>query len=211
MHDPPPSPPKSVYFEKLHHFFFVYVIVKSLSAMGRSDFWTTPPPPSQLNSDLDAYVDVNPTVAYSLMAFRLPGQHYNGDESLPVYEWTTTIKCPAEILEILLKPIDDTLVCRKVPTAIRHNVCFLLDRSSLKSENDWKCDDLGSWKNNGVQRHRFCLDEGEVLPVDVDDPLQEGIKYIVKRTYFKNNSAPDLKKCASFIEGEKSGSACASH
>ena len=137
------------------------------------------------------------------MTLRLSGQHYNGNESLPVYEWTTMIKGPAEVLEILLKPVDDNLVCKKVPVAIEHNVCFLLDRLSLKSTNDWKCDDLWSWKNNGVQRHHFCLHEGEVLPVDADDSSRKGSKYILKRTYFKNNSAPDLKKCASFIEGTK--------
>ena len=70
------------------------------------------------------------------MTLRLSGQEYNGDESLPVYEWTTMIKGPAEVLEILLKPVGDNLVCKKVPVAIEHNVCFLLDRLSLKSTND---------------------------------------------------------------------------
>ncbi|CAB4022412.1 Tyrosine- kinase SPK-1, partial [Paramuricea clavata] len=92
--------------------------------------------PTQSNSNLK---HTPPPKLKSLSAI---GQHYNGDESLPVYEWTTTIKCPAEILETLLKPIDDTLICKKVPTAIQHNACFLLDRSSLKNDNDWKCDDL---------------------------------------------------------------------
>ena len=64
--------------------------------------------------------------------------------------------------------------------------------------NDWKCDDMGAWKNNGVQRIQLALrPNGDVVPVDNSN---EG--YTLKRTYFKNKSSPDLKKVVSFLPGE---------
>ena len=75
--------------------------------------------------------------------YRLAGQPYNGDTALPVYEWSSKIKNPSEVMQLLMKPVNEAMVCEKVPTCISKNVCFLLDRHVLKSENDWKCDDMG--------------------------------------------------------------------
>ena len=62
---------------------------------------------------------------------------------------------------------------------------------------------MGSWKNNGVQHHRFCLHKGNIFAVVDDyDPVLKGKKYTVKRNYFKVKSSPDLKKCASYLEGK---------
>ena len=106
-------------------------------------------------------------------------------------------KSPSDILSILLKPIAENTTCTVPPHNISHNVSFLLDTSGLESKNDWKCDDMGSWKNNGVQRIQLALrPDGDIVPVDNPN---EG--YTLKRTYFKNNSSPDLRKIVSFLPG----------
>lgn len=121
---------------------------------------------------------------------------------LPVYDWSPKNKTPAEILKILLKPPEDNTTCKAVPTNISHNVCFLLDASNLESQRDWKCDDMGSWKNNKVQRVDLALTpEGIVVPAN-DYVVEEDFQvYKFKRIYYKNNSSPDLKKVVSFLEG----------
>ena len=85
------------------------------------------------------------------------------------------------------------------PHNISHNVSFLLDTSGLESKNDWKCDDMGAWKNNKVQRIQLDIEPGgDVIPVDNS---HEG--YTLKRVYYKNKSSPDLRKIVSFLPGKK--------
>lgn len=103
---------------------------------------------------------------------------YNEDASIPVYEWTSSIKNVQEILPILLKPPELAKTCIRVPTAVSHNLCFVLDTSKLKRHEDWKCDDMGSWKNNGVQHHILAN------PYGIVGSLEE---YALKRIYFKTS------------------------
>ena len=92
----------------------------------------------------------------------------------------------------------DNRTCKIAPRNISPNVSFLLDTTGLESINDWKCDDMGAWKNNGVQRIQLALrPDGEVVPADNLD-----MGYTLKRTYFKNKSSPDLKKVVSFLPGQ---------
>ena len=106
---------------------------------------------------------------------------------------------------ILLQPVQDDLLCKAVPQNISHNVCFLLKSSLLKSGNDWKSDDLGVWKNNGVQYHKFFLSkDGKLFHLgknEVRHNDEDGATYNAKRVYFKNKQSTDLKKCVTFIEG----------
>ena len=116
-----------------------------------------------------------------------------------MFDWQPMDKTPAEILKILLKPTADIRTCKAPPNNISHNVCFLLDTSYLESQNDWKCDDMGAWTNNGVKRIQLALrTDGDIVPVD--SPF-EG--YTLKRVYYKNKSSPDLKKVVSSLQGKK--------
>ena len=79
--------------------------------------------------------------------------HYNDDPKTPVYEWATTAKSAQDVLRILLMEPSLATTCTRIPTSTCDDVCLLLDTNKLKSREDWKCDDMGAWKNNGVQRH----------------------------------------------------------
>ena len=101
-----------------------------------------------------------------------------------------------------MKPAEDLTTCKSVPSLISHNVCFLLDVRNLASKNDWKSDDMGSWKNNGVQPFRYHVGQDEDVVVDNDENTKKaGKMFTMKRIYYKNNSSPDVKKIASFLEG----------
>ena len=115
---------------------------------------------------------------------------YNEDANIPVYDWCSTIKSVRDILPILLKPPELKRTCSRVPTAVSHNVCFLLDTSKLNRHEDWKCDDMGSWRNNGVQNH--------LLPFEIGGSVEE---HALRRIYLKNKSSSDLKKIVTFLEG----------
>ena len=127
------------------------------------------------------------------------GEFYNGNTSLPVFDWKPMNKTTSEIMKILLRPIAENVTCTVPPHNISHNVSFLLDTSGLESKNDWKCDDMGAWKNNKVQRIQLDIEPGgDVIPVDNS---HEG--YTLKRVYYKDKSSPDLRKIISFLPGKK--------
>ncbi|CAB4040557.1 Hypothetical predicted protein [Paramuricea clavata] len=100
---------------------------------------------------------------------RNAGDPYKGDHSLPVYQWGSENTSSGDVLKILLKPVEEALLCKKPPKSVSHNVCFLLDTTLLKSSNDWKCDDLGSWKHNEFPNLIFLqyVFTGKEHPVEV--------------------------------------------
>ena len=130
------------------------------------------------------------------------GEFYNGRETLPVFDWNPKAKTPIEIFHILMKPAEDLTTCKSVPSLISHNVCFLLDVRNLASKNDWKSDDMGSWKNNGVQHLHYHVGQDEDVSLENHENREKaGKMFTMKRIYYRNNSSPDVKKIVSLIEG----------
>lgn len=41
-------------------------------------------------------------------------------------------------------------MCQRVPITVSHNVAFLVDVTKLDDPGDISSDDMGVWKNNGV-------------------------------------------------------------
>lgn len=110
---------------------------------------------------------------------------------------------PREAVQVLLAPLQEGSMCKTTPRAIQHNVTFLVDRKHLKHEDDIKSDDMGAWRNNGVHKYRFAMDEeGDLYQRDEDDiPVSHWAIYRLKRLYYKNKSSPDLKKHFYVIQG----------
>ena len=74
-------------------------------------------------------------------------------------------------------------MCKTTPRAIQHNVTFLVDRKHLKHEDDIKSDDMGAWRNNGVHKYRFAMDEeGDLYQLDEDDITGVKLGYISSKT-----------------------------
>jgi hypothetical protein len=126
--------------------------------------------------------------------------HYNDDPKTPVYEWATTAKSAQDVLRILLMEPSLATTCTRIPTSTCDDVCLLLDTNKLKSREDWKCDDMGAWKNNGVQRHTLSTPITE--EDDSENSRDKRTQHTVKRVYLKNKSSPDLTKYVSFLESK---------
>lgn len=104
-------------------------------------------------------------------------------------------------VKALLKPCPPERICQVIPTNVSHNVTFILDVSTCNSWDDWKCDDMGAWKNNGVKKNTFSHKDGNIEAAaqgDVDNTTM----YTLVRIYYKNKTSPDLRKYVSYIEGK---------
>ena len=138
----------------------------------------------------------------ALLFSRNFGEFFNGKETLPVVDWNSEDKMPIEIFHIFITPAEDVTSCKSVNSLILHNVCFLLDMRNLASKKDWKLDDMGSWKNNGVQHLRYHVRQNENVIMENDESREKaGKMFTMKQIYYKNNSLPNVKKIASFLEG----------
>jgi hypothetical protein len=135
-------------------------------------------------------------------SYRNAGDPYEGDHFVPVYQWGSENTSSSDVLKILLKPVEEALLCKKPPKSVSHNVCFLLDTTLLQLSNDWKCDDMGSWKHNGNGYTRFSIRNGEISLIKQDKAVaSDETMYTLKRTYYKNKSSNDLNKYASYLVG----------
>ena len=71
--------------------------------------------------------------------------------NLPVFKWGLTQgMATRDIVEALRDWNDDDVsIARVVPCSIQHNVAFIVDLWKLRDKWDIKCDDMGSWSNQG--------------------------------------------------------------
>ena len=129
--------------------------------------------------------------------------YYKDDVSLPIYKTGTNILSQEKKVKALLRPYPQERLCQIIPRNISNNVTFLLDVStSCKSWDDWKCDDMGAWRNNGVKRNIFSHVNGVVKARQQgDESSKNGTAYTLIRMYYKNKTSDDLKKCVSYLEG----------
>lgn len=105
-------------------------------------------------------------------------------------------------MKCLLRPINPERICLVVPSNVANDVTFLVNTTSLKSPQDWKCDDMGAWCNNGVQRSQFYHDYGAVKEMKDGMAPYKATTYNPVRYYYKNKSSNDVKKFVSYLEGK---------
>ena len=49
-------------------------------------------------------------------------------------------------------------ICKSIPKNVEKNTSFLISTENLKNLEDVRCDDNGSWINNGVRKIYLCID-----------------------------------------------------
>ena len=133
---------------------------------------------------------------------------YDGDVNLPVFSrihagqkrlFTVedTVKC-------LLHPrLNENYICKQVPISISHNACFIVDGSKLGDPDDVKCDDMGMWKNNGVDTTHLQVkvNAARVVSVTKCQPNSRGT-HILKRTYRVHGTDESPRKITATIYGK---------
>ncbi len=96
---------------------------------------------------------------------------------------------PKKTVELLLNCetfVDKSQICSAQPLRVQHNSTFIVDLSHWKDMIDVKCDDLGSWKNNGSKTFSIHLEDEDgylfVKPESDSDDIEN--KYVLRREYF---------------------------
>lgn len=135
------------------------------------------------------------------------GVPYKQDPLTPVFSWRRTAYKSKKILEILLANYDQDVLCTATPLNVGHNVAFLVDNSKLKSIDDIRCDDMGSWINGGQPTILFKADledadASQIVLLTKNVPLSkhENAKRL-KKSYYTHSTHKDVRKIISYIQG----------
>lgn len=87
-------------------------------------------------------------------------------------------------VKALLRPHPPERVCQIIPTNVSQNLTFIVDVSTCKSWDDWKCDDMGAWRNNGTKKHMFYHKNG-IIEAAQKRKVEVGDAYTLVRMYYK--------------------------
>lgn len=82
------------------------------------------------------------------------------------------------------------------------SVVFIVDVNKLDDPNDLLCDDMGVWRNNGVDsvRYLITLPNGQVSTMEKSFSSDE-TAYMLKHVYRVHGTNPGLKKLTVYIYG----------
>ena len=98
-------------------------------------------------------------------------------------------------------------ICQSVPKNVNYNGTFLIDTSDLRSLEDIKCDDMGSWTNNGVRKLYLNIENHESpKKIQVKVIKRSGKKpscrhWCLTRTYYMYKESTDFKKMIISLQG----------
>ena len=81
-------------------------------------------------------------------------KYYESDTGLPIFTCLFSSKKRIFTVSDCLLHVrhDKRFFCCKVSTQISSNVAFIIDTSSLDNSEDIDSDDMGTWKNNRVDK-----------------------------------------------------------
>ena len=126
-------------------------------------------------------------------------------KELPVYAQPCKMLTTQEAMSVLLNSeLEESLICTKVPFAVKVNAVFVVDLNKLASPNDVLCDDMGVWTWGGSSKRWISVDEeGFVtfLKKCQTDENDESCYLVWKRYYFLKFS-PDVKRMIIILEGK---------
>lgn len=102
-----------------------------------------------------------------------------------------------QLVEILLLTPDRKRICHQRPIGCQENASFVIDTSALKDFEDYKADDLGSFRNHGNKAYVVTTNGKEVMSVSALPknwpPLKPG-EILVKKTYWVHSSDKSFKR-----------------
>ena len=136
--------------------------------------------------------------------------YYNGDKDIPILEkillHRKRIYSVEDITRILLHPLlkSSKFVATKVPTSISESMSFVVNLDCLEAQEDIVADDMGVWRNNGVDLTRVRVTFQNSCPVGVKKlSSKDGHSaYCVKRIYRIHATDASLRKITAFMYGE---------
>ena len=142
---------------------------------------------------------------------RFTPSYYDDDMNLPILEEISYTRkrlySVEDIVRLLLHPSlkSSKFVCSNVPTSVSKGVSFVIDLDSLDSKDDVCVDDMGVWKNNGVDTNYVRVTMGKSSVNIVQKCTSKDRKsgaYSVKRVHRTHGTDRSLKKITAFVYGE---------
>lgn len=107
----------------------------------------------------------------------------------------------ADIVSCILHPHHNKrYLCHKVPTLISSNMAFIVDTSSLDNFEDICSDDMGTWRNNRVDKSFVSVKISGTNVIKTKQSMKKGA-FLVKRVYRVHGTDPSLRKITSSIYG----------
>ena len=94
------------------------------------------------------------------------------------------------------------MMCSVQPSNVENNVVFIVDFGKLEMTKDLYCDDMGSWKHNGVYHCWVEVDNiGFISSHGKSKSSSAANVYRVTKKYFTHKTSADLKKTVAFLGG----------
>ena len=138
--------------------------------------------------------------------------YYNGDKGLPILEkiqlHRKRLYSVEDVARILLHPLmkSSKFVAIKVPTSISESVSFVVNLDCLDAHEDVLADDMGVWRNNGVDLTRLHVSFQNSSPNEVRKVSPKDVHstntYCVKRVYWIRATDSSLRKITAFVYGK---------
>ena len=107
---------------------------------------------------------------------------------MPIFSLNGSVLSPVDVIDVPI--ISNTLctlrACQRQPIGVERHCSFIVDLHSLKSCNDIKCDDVGSWENNSCNKFQFVHHNGAFKLVEKDFLKELGMDEVstLKRSYY---------------------------
>lgn len=98
--------------------------------------------------------------------------------------------------------------CSTVPLGIQKTSAFLLNTAKLDNAGDTKCDDNGSWTNNGVRKLWVTVNQldddcsPDVTVLKRGGGRPDASVWCLIRSYLKHKHSDDFRKVITTLQGE---------
>lgn len=146
-------------------------------------------------SELDSSVDSSESETSDRI------EYYNGNLLLPIFSRKKAVLSPAQVTSLLCnigqsdRTVSSALICHHQPLRVERHRSFIVDLEALKSKDDIKCDDAGSWKNNSSSKFSFVKD-GDVWTQFTGRKGESSGDCVLKREYFvlRDGNENDFRK-----------------
>ena len=91
-----------------------------------------------------------------------PTVYLNGNPNVPILREGKTNWTNQQLADLILNG-KSKRICYQRPLAPQKNFSFLIDSGKLGDKDDWKSDDLGSWRNCSSSGRVFTIKAGKVV------------------------------------------------
>ncbi len=132
---------------------------------------------------------------------------YDGDPTLPVYQWTKPNQhySVEELAKLLVAtPVSKEKICSKQPLRVCRNVAFVVDLHSLEDPLDIRADENGVWKRKGSPVAYVSVHtSSERTSVFKRSRMgNHPHHYKLTRTYYRHTCSPDFTRIIMTVHGK---------